>query len=91
MKTQKNHYCILGTTRPISLDLAVDFSGAILRYWLFITNQPLNHCTIMAFVVVFKPELAKLRPMTLKDGPEKWERTLFFIVLQWKEDVAKKM
>ena len=34
----------------------------------------------MAFVVVCKPELAslpELRPMTLRDGPEKWERTYF--------------
>ena len=44
----------------------------------------------MAFVVVCKPELAaELRPMTLRDGPEKWERTLFFIVLQRKEDGQK--
>ena len=83
-----------GTRKKNYLEHAADFSGAILRYWLFITNQPLNHCTIMAFVVVCKPELAslpELRPMTLRNGPEKWERTLFFIVLQWKEDVAKKM
>ena len=81
-----------GTRKKISLEHAADFSGAILRYWLFITNQPLNHCTIMAFVVVCKPELAslpELRPMTLRDGPEKWERTLFFIVLQRKDGQKK--